>query len=70
MPRSSSKKLRPEYFRKVPGYEDIYAIEVMCFGDCKCTKCGHAIEKGKRMWFCDGVFLKNGLDGRWHEKCL
>ncbi len=56
--------------RAVPGYQDIIAVKAQCDHEIRCTDCKQPIRKGQPMWFCDGQYLKDGLDGRWHDKCL
>ena len=70
MAKTKLKNVNPAHFRRVPGYEDIYAIKTVCDGSHICTECLKPISKGHVIWFCDGIYLESGKDGRWHDKCL
>ncbi len=70
MSRFAGKINNDNDFRRVPGFKDIVAIKVKCDHEGRCTGCKKPISKGQPMWFCDGIYLKDGLDGRWHDKCL
>jgi hypothetical protein len=70
MGRLTGKIINHDGIRLVPGYADIGAIKTKTFSSFRCTACRKPIIQGAVMWFCDGMYLRTGEDGRWHDKCI